>query len=79
MKVRELHELTARMMVTGNGDQEVRVGDQIESGPYLHASVGGVWEGKKGDLIICPNDDSQWQDESAELQDGEALGVLWKP
>lgn len=79
MKVSELHALLARVLVNGK-DPEIRVGDQIESGPYLHASVGGVFEGTGGDIILCGNDDDQWKDESvSDSDDDPELPVLWQP
>lgn len=57
---------------------QLRVGDQVESGPYLHASVGGVYKGRDGEIVICANDDQQWTDEYAKAPDSE-LECLWAP
>jgi len=57
---------------------EIRIGEQVEGGPYLHASVGGVWIGNEGDIIICANDDEVWKDEYA-MNPEKELQVLWAP
>ena len=81
MNVRELFEVLERLVAADprNWKKEIRIGDQIESGPYLHASVGGVFRGEEGQIIICANDDDRWKDESVTLQDGQVLSTLWKP
>jgi hypothetical protein len=57
---------------------QLRIGDQVESGPYLHASIGGVFAGSEGSVILTANDDEVWTDESAFNPDVE-LKVLWAP
>lgn len=81
MTIYELKELCETLLANGKGNAEVRVGDTIESGPYLHASVGGIFESPKGYLVICVNDDEQWCDESPEkfVEHDESMKVLWKP
>lgn len=71
MKTRELINL----LMSQAHDADVRIGDQVESGPYLHASVGGVWRNGSGDVILTANDDKVWKDESA----GGEVEVIWQP
>jgi hypothetical protein len=67
-------------MATGNGDADIRIGDQVESGPYLHASVGGAFLARNGkDIILTANDDKVWQDEAAGYHSDYELEVLWRP
>ncbi len=56
---------------------EIRIGDQVESGPYLNAAVGGVFKGTNGEVILCANDDDQWREEATGID--HDLPVLWKP
>ena len=66
-------------------DTEVRIGDQIEQGPYLHQAVGGVWKllddesGVRG-IVLCASDDDLWKEEFT-IEDEEApeLPQVWKP
>ena len=69
MNVRELIDVLAAI----DPDMEVRIGDQIESGPYSHTSVGGIWRGAKGAVIVCGNPDDEWVNESTD----EALPGIW--
>jgi hypothetical protein len=79
MNVRELYDLLGQAIVNGQEAKEIRVGDQVESGPYLNASVGGVFQGRKGDVILCANDDEVWQDEAAGFHPDYELEKLWTP
>lgn len=72
MKASEL----IRVLMEAPHDAEIRIGDQIESGPYLHASVGGAWRGKLGAIILCAADDEVWEDEAAAERTVEQI---WKP
>ena len=79
MKVIELYHVL-RSVINANvdaGENEIRIGDQVESGPYLHASVGGVFKGTQGEIILCANDDDQWREEPTGVD--HDLPVLWKP
>lgn len=70
-----------RVLMTLPHNAHIRIGDQLEAGPYSHASVGGVWQGVDGDVILCANDDEEWKDEHVVLE-GEStdpLPVLWSP
>ena len=84
MKLSELMTVLAeiRLRTVPPQDPEVRIGDQVESGPYLHAPVGGVFEGAKGSVILCANDDAEWHDEVGgayiDLAEMPELPVLWK-
>jgi hypothetical protein len=61
-------------------DAEVRIGDQVESGPYLHARIGGVFRSHNGrDIILTANDDEVWYDEEANTGRDDELEVLWRP
>lgn len=70
-------------------DTEVRIGDQIEAGPYLHQEIGGAWTDRPGSrggvscVILCANDTSNlWKDESEDPQfpsEDEELPLIWKP
>ena len=85
MKVLELIDLLGKY----SPDTEIRIGDQIEAGPYLHQEVGGVWtdrpgsRGEVGCVILCANDDNNlWKDESEDpafpnVED--ELPLIWKP
>jgi hypothetical protein len=79
MTLRELHQLLETMihLDPSSMQKEVRIGDQIESGPYLHASVGGVWRGRKGEVVIAANDDEVWKDESAGYHPDFELERIW--
>lgn len=62
---------------------EIRIGDQTEAGPYLHASVGGAFAGSHGEVILCANDDEEWISETpaayVEEKDMPELEELWAP
>jgi hypothetical protein len=89
MTVIELMEL----LKTQPADAEVRIGDQIEGGPYSNAPVGGVWtsppdrNGSIERVILCANDDTRWLDECddpyAHVTGGADAGGnivnVWKP
>lgn len=77
MKASEL----IRVLMEQPYDVEIRVGDQVESGPYLHASVGGIFKGSKGEVVICANDDEVWKDEIAGFDPEQVpeRPVIWKP
>jgi hypothetical protein len=82
VKIRDLYQVLELLVRADarNWDKEIRVGDQVESGPYLHASVGGIFQGSQGQVIICGNDDDQWKDEAAAAGGIAAeLPVLWQP
>lgn len=81
MKVRDLHKLVVDLVAKDPSilEREVRIGDQIESGPYLHASVGGVWRGRNNEVVFCANDDEQWQDDAAGYHPDFELEKLWIP
>lgn len=53
-------------------EAEIRIGDQIEAGPYSNAEVGGIWlsapvNGSSERVILCANDDAPWLDEAGSL------------
>ena len=78
MNISQLRNLIALLP----GDAEVRIGDQIEAGPYLHQEVGGVWRsldngGGHRAVILCAGDSDLWKSE--ELQPPDVLPLLWKP
>lgn len=76
MKIREMRELCQAFEDRGLGERDIRLGDQIESGPYLHASVGGIFESPECNLIVCANDDEVWRDETAKVSE---LKAVWPP
>ena len=78
MKIKELKDLLQAECDKENGDAEIRIGDAIESGPYLHASLGGVWKSLEGSLILCANDDEVWHVEEVQSSE-EDLQVLYYP
>lgn len=53
---------------------DIRIGDQIESGPYEHGSVVGIYRGTDGDVIVCGGDD--WEEEETGFDE---LPVVWSP
>jgi hypothetical protein len=73
MKVRELLEV----LKASNQDAEVRVGDQLEAGPYANIPVGGVYLGSKSEVIICADPDAPMTDEPTGVD--HDLPWLWKP
>jgi hypothetical protein len=70
VNVRELVALLSKI----DPDREVRIGDQIESGPYSHTSVGGVWRIDAG-IVMCASPDDEWVSESTD----EAPPIVWTP
>jgi len=62
MNFRELDEL--RRLHGIKDDAEVRIGEQIESGPYLHGAIGSVYRIEKGVLVLCVDDEGIWTDET---------------
>lgn len=80
-----------KLCVSLHPDTEVRIGDQIEAGPYSNASVGGVWtsppdrNGEVERVILCANDDAPWLDECddpySHVTSGEVGNIVnvWKP
>lgn len=71
-----------RVLMALPHNAEIRIGDQTEAGPYLHASVGGVFGSDNG-VILCANDDEEWISETpgayVEEKDMPELPVLWSP
>jgi len=62
----KLKDLIAAIQIMEQYDPEaeVRVGDQIECGPYMNASVGGIFRSRDSKrFVICANDDEQWKEE----------------
>lgn len=80
MNVRELQNLLNYLIVKDQTilDREVRIGDQVESGPYLNASLGSIFKGRNGDLILCANDDEVWKDEAAGYHPDFELDRVWR-
>lgn len=78
MKVLELYHLLRSVINANvdNGEKEIRIGDQIEAGPYSHSPVGGVYLGTWGEVIICADPDTPATDEESMH---ENLPVLWAP
>lgn len=81
MKVQELIEVLGQLAP----DMEVRVGDQIELGPYSHDRVGGVWTSRPnnaGDIqyvILCA-EDTNWQEEfDGAITVEDELPLVWMP
>jgi hypothetical protein len=66
-----------RVLMEIPADAEIRIGDQVESGPYLNAAVGGVFKGTDGSVILCADDDDQWREEPTGIDHN--LPVLWTP
>ena len=73
--------------VLGNlsADMEVRIGDQLDLGPYSHDRVGGVWTSRPnhaGDIqyvILCA-EDANWQDEfEGDIKSDDELPMVWMP
>jgi len=61
MRVNELIEILETFRVS---NPEVRIGDQIEAGPYEHFGIVGLWKGEQGTIILCGNPDEEGYDES---------------
>ena len=74
MKIKELKIFCQALEDQGLGERDIRLGDQIESGPYMHSSVGGLWLGSDGSLILSHNDDEAWKTE-----EDPTLIALWQP
>ncbi len=73
-----LHQLRAivESLNVYHPDTEIRIGDQLECGPYLNASVGGVYLSTDNErLVICANDDETWKEEVSERD----METLWAP
>jgi hypothetical protein len=80
MNVRELIEVLGQLPA----DTEVRLGDQLEEGPYFHDRVGSIWTDRPnnaGDIryvMICA-EDTDWRAEtdSGKLMEGDELPIIW--
>lgn len=81
MNILDLHELIGKLMdgktLAELEEMDIRIGDQVESGPYLHSAVGGIFKGTDGDIILCANDDDDWSEEETGID--HELPVLWSP
>ena len=66
-------ELLAALQTLDPG-QDVRVGDQLEAGPYEHSSVGGAWRVACG-IVLCANPDAELVEEDPGIE----LPCLWRP
>lgn len=79
MKVIELYHLLRTVIAANveNGQKQIRIGDQNESGPYEHAPVGGVFRGTDSEVIICADPDADWDEEETGI--GHELPTLWSP
>lgn len=80
MTVDELQRFLMAECDKGNGDKEVRIGEQIESGPYLNAGLASIYRSTRGGVIICANDDEQWFDETTGIDSPtsvDPLDMLW--
>ena len=70
MNIQTLTNLLLGLMEKHGKDVEVRIGDQIEVGPYSHDRVGGVWTdrpdrgGAIQSVILCA-EDTDWKDENS--------------
>lgn len=87
MNVQTLTNLLLQLMDKHGKDVEVRIGDQIEAGPYSHDRVGSAWTNRPDNaggvhyVILCA-EDSNWRDECEDpsYPEGyEELPLLWKP
>lgn len=78
MKLGELKALLLRLGGTDEDEVEIRLGE-LESGPFMHAAVGGIWRGSRGDLILTPNDDEEWFDESEAADENGDPEIVWAP
>jgi len=72
----KVHELAA-VLRAASPEAEVRIGDQLEAGPYEHIQVGGVFKGTAGEVILCADPDAPSQDEPTGID--HDMPVLWKP
>lgn len=78
MRLYELHALLGEMIEKGHQLAEVRIGDMIESGPYLNTSVASVFQDNAGHVIICGSDDEDWRDETIHGHEAErGMPILW--
>jgi hypothetical protein len=61
--------------VSGTDDEnpEIRIGDQLEAGPYEHYPLGGIWQGEKGEIILVAHPDADGLEESPHKE----LPKLW--
>lgn len=77
MNVRQLHQLLETMIHNDPAvmHSSVRIGDQIEAGPYEHTPVGGIYRGTDGEVIICADPDAESKEEATGIDHG--LPVLW--
>jgi hypothetical protein len=73
MRVAELIEV----LRDRNPEDEVRIGDQLEAGPYEHYPVGGVYKGTHREVILCSNPDARSTEEPTGTD--HDLLVLWRP
>ena len=70
MNVQTLINLLVDLADKHGNDVEVRIGDYVEAGPYVHDRVGSVWTtapdngGVVREVILCA-DDTSWRDEPA--------------
>lgn len=87
MNVQTLVNLLLPLMEKHGKDLEIRIGDQIQAGPYSHDRVGSVWTNRPdnaGDVyyvILCA-EDTNWKDESDDPEfpsDEDELPLLWTP
>lgn len=88
MNVQTLINLLVDLADKHGNDVEVRIGDQIEDGPYSHDRVGGVWTNRPDNaggiqyVVLCA-EDTQWHDELVYGDDfipaQHEMPLLWKP
>ena len=86
MNIQTLANILLELMDKHGRDVEVRIGDQVEAGPYYHDRVGGVWSSRPDDgggvhyVIICA-EDTQWIEEAENCipEEGDELPLLWMP
>lgn len=85
MNVQTLTNVLLALMDKHGKDVEVRIGDQIELGPYSHDRVGGVWTNQPDNaggvhyVILCA-EDTNWQDEfEGDIKSDDELPLVWKP
>lgn len=88
MNVQTLTNLLLGLMEEHGKDVEVRIGDQIEAGPYSHDRVGGCWTNRPDNaggvqyVVLCA-EDTQWHDEIELMEEfvpaRDEMPLLWKP
>jgi len=86
LNIQTLTNILLELMDKHGKDVEVRIGDQIEAGPYYHDRVGGVWSNRPDNaggvyyVILCA-EDTDWKEEAdnATPEEGDELPLLWKP